>query len=96
MGTLAMSKDREKNRDYIFSSFMRSNDFSLNDIPKGREFLGALASWAGKGKDELVQLICREIGVATAALLKEPLSQVMEGKKIKFTIELVPDDEKEK
>ena len=42
-----------------------------------KEVLSALAGLAGKGKDELVQSICREIGQATAAVLKEPLAQLL-------------------
>lgn len=60
------------------------------DFKSGREFIATLASWAGKGKDEMVQLICREIGVATAAVLKEPLSQILENRKLQLTLELVP------
>ena len=49
--------------------------------------------WAGKGKDELVQILCREIGIATAAVFKEPLSQVLENRKLQITFEFVPKDE---
>ena len=44
----------------------------------------------GKSKDEIVQVLCREIGVATAAVLKEPLNQVLENRKLQITMELVP------
>lgn len=60
------------------------------DFSTARELIGALASWAGKGKDEVVQTLCREIGQAVAAVLKEPLNQVLENKKLQFTIEFVP------
>ena len=89
-----MGKDRERTLESIFASILKNTDFSLQDLPRGKEFLGTLASWAGKGKDEVVQMICREVGVALAAMLKEPLSQALKGKKIKFTVEFVPDDEK--
>ncbi len=58
-----------------------------------KEFLGALASWAGKGRDELLQVICREIGQATAAVLKEPLAELMRHRKLQITIELMHTDE---
>ena len=55
-----------------------------------KEVLLALAGLAGKGKDELVQSICREIGQATAAMLKEPLAQLLKDRKLQVTIEFVP------
>ena len=85
-----MSKETDKRLDSILSAILKNSDFNLQDLPKGKEFLASLASWAGKGKDELVQLICREIGVATAAILKEPLTQLLENRKLQFTVELVP------
>lgn len=62
-----------------------------------KEFLGALANWAGKGRDELLQVICREIGQATASVLKEPLTELMRHRKLQITIELLhPDEPKQK
>lgn len=58
-----------------------------------KEFLGALANWAGKGRDELLQVICREIGQATANVLKEPLTELMRHRKLQITIELLGPDE---
>ncbi|RYZ56765.1 MAG: hypothetical protein EOP07_11725 [Proteobacteria bacterium] len=55
-----------------------------------KEVLSTLAGLAGKGKDELVQSICREIGQATAAVLKEPLAQLLKDRKLQVTIEFVP------
>jgi hypothetical protein len=63
---------------------------STLDLKFGREFFANLASWAGKGKDEIVQMICREIGIATATVLKEPLSQIVENRRLQVTLELVP------
>ncbi|MFW7380487.1 MAG: hypothetical protein ACOH5I_16865 [Oligoflexus sp.] len=83
---------KEKAIKQIVSLLARSSSdqpMSL-DFKSGREFLATLASWAGKGKDEIVQLICREIGTATAAVLKEPLAQVLENRKLQLTLELVP------
>ncbi|SME94563.1 hypothetical protein [Pseudobacteriovorax antillogorgiicola] len=88
-----MSRDREKPFEFFFSSLLKNSEVSFQDLSKGKEFLGSLAAWAGKGKDEVVQLICREIGFTTANLLQEPLAKMLEGKKIQFTIELVPKDE---
>lgn len=55
-----------------------------------KEVLSNLAGLAGKGKDELIQSICREIGQATAAVLKEPLAQLLKDRKLQVTIEFVP------
>lgn len=89
-----MSKESYKDKTIRqFVSFLArsSSEQTLSfDFKSGREFLANLASWAGKGKDEIVQLICREIGVATAAVLKEPLSQILENRKLQLTLELVP------
>ncbi len=59
-------------------------------VAGAKELLFALAGLAGKGKDELVQSICREIGQATAAVLKEPLAQLLKDRKLQVTIEFVP------
>lgn len=58
-----------------------------------RELISTLASIAGKGKDEIVQIISREIGIAVAGVIKEPMRQVLEDSKLKVTLELVPKDE---
>lgn len=59
-----------------------------------KDVLGAVASIAGKGKDEVVQIVCREIGYAIANMLKEPVTQILNGRKLQMTIELVPAQEK--
>ena len=38
-------------------------------------------------------MVCKEIGQATAATLKEPLDQIMRSKKLKITVELVSNDQ---
>lgn len=60
---------------------------SYQDLPTVRDVLSTLASWAGKGKDELIQVLCREVGTAIAAMLKEPLQQVVDAQKLVVTIE---------
>ena len=63
------------------------------DNPTAKDVFGAFTSWGGKSKDEIVQVLCKEIGLATAAVLKEPLDQVLENRKLKITMELVPKNE---
>lgn len=62
----------------------------LIDSRAAKALLTAVFSKAGKGKDEIVQIIAREIGVAVAAMLKEPLSRLAESHKLQFSIELTP------
>jgi hypothetical protein len=57
-----------------------------------RDIIGGLASIAGKGKDEIVQIISREIGQAVAGVIKEPMLQILEERRVKVTIELVAKD----
>ena len=83
----------------VFSSIVKSLDgeeVEGHDNPTAKDILGAVANWGGKSKDELVQVLCREIGIATAAVLKEPLNQVLENRKLQISIEFVPktDDHK--
>lgn len=58
-----------------------------------RELVSSLASLAGKGKDEIIQIISREIGIAVAGVIKEPLTQLLEDQKLKVTLEFVPKTE---
>ena len=44
---------------------------------------------AGKGKSEFIKILGREIGQALAAVLKEPLDQLVKTRKINVCIELV-------
>ena len=62
------------------------------NLKGAKDLIGSLAGWAGKGKDEIVQLVCREIGNAMAGVLTEPIAQVLEGRKLQLTIELVPSE----
>lgn len=68
------------------------------DAQTARALLGAIFTRAGKGKDEVVQIVAREIGVAVAAMLKEPLTQLAKNQKLQISFEFVnknPDAEKE-
>ena len=50
---------------------------------------------AGKSKDELIQILGREIGLAWAAVLKDPLEKLIDNKSLQITIKLVSHDEEE-
>lgn len=77
---------------YLTGSLQKRGNKNDNSLSSAKEFLSAMASLAGQGKDELVQVICREIGTATAMVLKEPLAKLLEDKRIQITIELVPNE----
>lgn len=54
-----------------------------------RELITGTIDKAGKGKSEFVKILGREIGQALAAVLKEPLDQLVRTRKINVCIELV-------
>ncbi len=60
------------------------------ELGTAKDLIASVAGWAGKGKDELVQMLFREIGQAVAAMLKEPLTQVIENRKLQISIEFTP------
>ncbi len=64
----------------------------LIDANAARALLAAVFARAGKGKDEVVQVAAREIGVAIAAMLKEPLSALAKHHRLQISLsfELVP------
>lgn len=85
-----MSKEKENTLKQLLAILLRNAESPVLDLKFGKEFISNLANMAGKGKDEIVQIICREIGLATAAVLKEPVSQILKDKKLQLTLELVP------
>lgn len=67
-----------------------ASDRNRIDAGAARALISALFARAGKGKDEVVQIIAREIGVAVAAMLREPLSQLAKHQKLQISFEFVP------
>ena len=65
----------------------------MMDNPK-KDLISLVTSLAGRGKDDIIQLLSREIGQAFGTVFKELLGKAMEGKKLNVTIELVPKDHK--
>lgn len=74
----------------LFTAIIRSGDGDEGLRMSPKELVASLAQWAGKSKDEIVTMVCREIGQATAAVLKEPLAQIIESQKVQITFEFVP------
>ena len=60
------------------------------DANTAKALISAVFARAGKGKDEVVQIIAREIGLAVAAMLKEPLSLLAKHQKLQISFEFVP------
>lgn len=58
-----------------------------------RDLLNALLFKAGQSKNEVVQILGKEMGTALAAMLKGPLGQVVENRALRITVELVPKDD---
>lgn len=56
-----------------------------------RELFAGLLKSAGKGKNEVISVLGREMGLAFAAVVKEPLQKIVDSKavNINFKIELV-------
>ena len=63
------------------------------DLKTAKDLVGALAEWAGKGKDEVLQIVSKEIGVALANVLREPVAEAMRKKRLKITLEFGPEED---
>lgn len=65
------------------------------DYGAAKAILGTLFARAGKSKDDVVQILAREIGMAVAGMLRQPLSQLAKNQKLQITFEFVPKDGEE-
>ncbi|MBM4252260.1 MAG: hypothetical protein FJ146_09835 [Deltaproteobacteria bacterium] len=70
----------------------RDDDTSDEEVEakKARALMSALFARAGKGKDEVIHMVAREIGNAVAAMLKEPLALLAKNQKLQISFEFVP------
>jgi hypothetical protein len=85
--------DDLKNRgDRILKNIMSgiASTLSSDEEGAGKDLVSGLLSKAGKSKDEVIQILGREIGLALAAVLAKPLEQMTENKRVRITVELVP------
>lgn len=73
----------------ITGTSQSEDDSSAKDIVLG------LLSKAGRSKDEVIQILGREIGLALAAVLAKPLEQMTENKRLRITVELVAKSKKQ-
>lgn len=63
---------------------------SKSEASAARDLLITLIAKAGKGKDEVIQVLGREIGTALVALLKQPVQELFRNQRLQITLELVP------
>jgi len=68
----------------------RKEDQTSVNLNSLRDTLLTFVSLAGKGKDEVLQLLAREPGAAIAALLRQPLADLAKHNRLQVTVELVP------
>lgn len=67
-----------------------SDEGSFIDSSAARAVISTIFARAGKSKDEVVQILAREIGMAVAGMLKQPLSELAKHQKLQITFEFVP------
>lgn len=91
-------------RDNLFKAIMGGDDAGPDDggihdddsrryradASAAKAIIASMFARAGKGKDEVVQTVAREIGVAVAAMLKEPLAALAKNQKLQISFEFVP------
>lgn len=87
-----MSEDLKNKGDRIFKNIISGLASSLqsDDDSSTKDVVLNLLSKAGRSKDEVIQILGREIGLALAAVLAKPLEQITENKRVRITVELVP------
>jgi len=55
-----------------------------------KDLFNAFFTTLGKSRTEAIEIVGREMGKALAAMLKEPLAQLVNHRKLKITVEMVP------
>ena len=90
-----MSDKEKSRREKVLGNLLSYMAGTPQEQTNTKDLISSLASLAGKGKDEVVQILCREIGLATAAIWKEPLAQILENRKLQITFEFVPKADEE-
>ena len=58
-----------------------------------KDLLVTLLTKAGRSKDEVIQILGREIGSALAAMLRKPLAELARNQRLQVTFEFVPKDQ---
>jgi hypothetical protein len=84
--------DQLKNRgDRILKNIISgiAGSAASDDESTARDLVFGLLSKAGRSKDEVIQILGREIGLALAAVLAKPMEKMTENKRVRITVELV-------
>ena len=87
-----MADEFKSIRDNLFKVLTGKGDRDETPDDGVGALLGAIFQRAGKGKDEVVGIVAREIGVAVAAMLKEPMAALAKNQKLQISFEFVPKD----
>lgn len=69
---------------------VKKEDLTSVNLNLLRDTVLTFVARAGKGKDEVLQVLARETGAAIAALLKQPLHDLAKNHRLQVTLELVP------
>lgn len=85
-----MSETKQR-RDRIIKNILSglTGPLQNDDDTTPKDLVWSLLSKAGRSKDEVIQILGREIGLALAAVLAKPLEQMTENKRVRITVELV-------
>jgi hypothetical protein len=84
-----MNDNLKSKGDRIIKNII-TNLSSLDDGTNAQKIVLGLLSKAGRSKDEVIQILGREIGLALAAVLAKPLEKMTESKQLRVTIDLIP------
>lgn len=92
-----MSEESKSIADSILRLIVGRSDSERNDntnedvdAKTAKALISALFARAGKSKDEVIHMVAREIGMAVAAMLKEPLALLAKHQKLQISFEFVP------
>ncbi len=90
---------RESLKDILLNTLLSGKDgmgtgTSKLDLTSAKDILNTTLSWAGKSKDDFIQMVSREAGQALAQALEAPLKEILKDQKIHMTFELRPKKEK--
>ena len=89
---------KESLKDILLGTIFSGKDGAERkiDISTAKDILSGALSWAGKGKDEFLQTLCRETGQALAQSMQGPILEILKDQKISITLELTPKNKSSK
>ncbi len=63
------------------------------DAGAAREIMSGLLNWAGKSRDDVLQVVAHEFGAGFGKALKEPILEALLNRHLTINITLSPSDE---